>query len=141
MIAGEPITPANGRKTVTSGEPYLVFNHKIFGLQLHFEEIKALEKCGRNPLAHDALLGQRMFLLASNELPEFAFFSERIEIRVFSFYHLVQRAWERLDKARLEKVTLEVPRIDFSKFPDAVGSVPTAASGCILVDPKYTRKM
>lgn len=135
-LTGDPITPAGRHKKIGKA-PFFVFNHQCFGLSLSEQEVKILTEYARNPLVHNALISPPIFFVASDELPEFKFASERIEIRLFSFRRLVESAWQHFDKQRLRAEQFNrLAKLDLSNFPNISAGLPIAASGCFITNDK-----
>jgi hypothetical protein len=101
-LVGDSIEIEKRLQKITRGEPFRVLNHVCFGLTLSNKEIRLLKHSYRNALAHSAIIEYGTSLLPSDEDPPFTFESGLVEIRVFSFYRCVWRAWERFPKDRLQ---------------------------------------
>jgi hypothetical protein len=102
FLTGESVMIENKSHKITRGEPFRVLNHDCLGFTLSHKEIKLVEDSYRNRLAHNAIIEVGASLLPSNEEPPFVFDSDKVGIRVFSFYRLVCLAWQRFPKESIE---------------------------------------
>jgi len=103
------IVQIDGRKEeIKKGEPFRVFNHTIFGLNLTGSQIKLVEHSYRNQLAHNASLKSGAFLIQAANKPSlspFTFGSNAVKvvINVDSLHNLVSTGWGRFPKGRIER--------------------------------------
>lgn len=108
FLKGDVVTIDGRPQRITDREPFRVFNHDIFGLQLSSERIKLLEKRYRNKLAHNAIIGIGTFMTrAIGPTPPFIFGgnkSQQIQsIQLDPFQQLVENAWKKFPKERLPR--------------------------------------
>ncbi|MDX2181685.1 MAG: hypothetical protein SFV18_18975 [Bryobacteraceae bacterium] len=97
----QPVTIDGGTQNITDGEPFRVLNDQLFGLTLTGKQIKNLENLFRNGLAHNAYINPNSLMTDSTEGPPFHFSKDDVQIRLGSFYQLVEKAWKDFDKRRL----------------------------------------
>jgi hypothetical protein len=124
------------KNDIPKREPFMVLNHRNFGLTLTTDQIKRLEWWYRNGLAHNAALPPGTCLTGEQGEPfEFAGNGDPVKIRVFPFHRLVERAWTAFDKALLVPLrkmdSHRMPTMGFDPSPSLAS--PMASSGCPLV--------
>jgi hypothetical protein len=102
-LRGEAVGISGNPTTITKGEPFRVFNHKLFGLNLTNEQIKVIEHRYRNLLAHNAMLGAGSWLLPGTgpSSTPFVFKQGQVAIFVESLFDLVVNGWNGLDKTKI----------------------------------------
>jgi len=102
-LKSETVIIANRPQRITRGEPFRVFNHGCFDLDMTQKQIKQIEDYYRNRLAHTAVIKAGAFLLPSDDDPAFVFQTENgMAIRVFSFYRSVARACSRIPVSQIQ---------------------------------------
>lgn len=104
-LCGDNIRIDGRTQTITRGQPFRVLNHSIFGLDLKSAQVKLLEECYRNRLAHNAIIEIGAVLIhAPGQLSRpFAFASNQLQIiNLDSFYRLVNLAWKKFPRSRIE---------------------------------------
>lgn len=101
FVDGETVCIDGKERRITKTEPFRVFNHELFGLNLEGNAIKLLENSYRNRLAHNAIIERDAILLPSDEEPAFVTLPVGVGIRVFSFYRLVMGAWSKFPRERI----------------------------------------
>ncbi|MBS1828815.1 MAG: hypothetical protein JST93_26165 [Acidobacteria bacterium] len=124
------------RNKIPKGEPFLVFKHPCFGLDLQTKQIKRLEHWYRNGLAHNAVLPPGTCLSAEDgDAFEFALNGDPVKIRVVPLHRLVCGAWKQVDKTLIVPSRVleprKMPTVGFES-PESIAS-PVASSGCPLV--------
>ena len=103
-LCGDNIQIDGRNRTITPREPFQVLNHAIFGLDLRGTQIKLLEQCYRNKLAHNAIIELGAVLIhAPGQLPHpFSFAANQVQvINLHSFHRLVATAWEKFPRDRI----------------------------------------
>ncbi len=112
-LGGDGIVIENKEQQITKGEPFRIFNHPLFGLDLTQQEIKQLERSYRNALVHSATIEAGAMLFALDGEVPFEFISGHVWIRLCSFHRRVEAAWALFPKQRIEaweKNGLRTPR-------------------------------
>lgn len=104
-LYGDNIQIDGRTQTITRGEPFRVLNHSIFGLDLKSAQVKLLEQCYRNTLAHSAIieLGAVLIHAPDQLMRPFTFASNKVQvIHLDSFHELVTTAWRKFPRNRID---------------------------------------
>ena len=100
-LAGETVTIDGDPQRIATKQPFRIFNHECFGLELSELQIKRLEASFRNRLAHNAIIDLGSCLDPSSDEPPFVFNAATVSIRVFSFHNRGVQAYSRFPKERI----------------------------------------
>jgi hypothetical protein len=136
------VVDAIGHCLRPGNEPFRVLSADPFNLKLGIEEIKKIENWYRNPLVHNAIIAPKVWLTL-DDTGDPIDVGSNVTIRVKPLYAVVRKAWDKLDKTRLDPLKRIHPR-QFKEVP--VGSpsisqqVKATASGTIVLLPPTSGK-
>jgi hypothetical protein len=136
------VVDAIGHCLRPGNEPFRILSADPFSLKLGIEEIKQIENWYRNPLVHNAIIAPKVWL-TPDDTGDPIEVGSNVTIRVKPLYAVVRKAWDKLDKTRLDPLKRIDPR-QFKGVPVGSPSISphmnATASGTIVIPPPTSGK-